>query len=120
MQVYDNFSVKQLRSLMIRKGIQNYSLFKTKFEMIRALEEKDEITGEPINLITHPITVHPLDQSQYARLTVAELKEQMDERNITNISHYKTKRSMILALEQEDKKYPVTKVQLLVNKVKGG
>lgn len=105
--IYDNMRKYQLRNIMIQKGFTKVSQYKTKMEMIQALELKDQET----NANTRKL-------SPYARMTVEELKEQIDERNIDRPSRFKTKLSMILALEQDDKiGTPVNKVKLLVNKV---
>lgn len=106
MQVYDNLPVHELRKKLIQRKFPNPSQYKTKMAIIEALELKDR-----------EFTTDAPSVSPYTRMTVEELKEQMLERNMEHISQYKTKLSMIRALEQEDKKEPVTKVQLLVNKV---
>jgi hypothetical protein len=106
MEVYDNLTVHQLKRRLIQKGFAHVSNFKTKMEMIEALEKVDRITAPDAPKV-----------SPYKRMTVEELKEQLEERNTENISKFKSKDSMIRELERQDNETPISKVVLLVKKV---
>ncbi len=109
MENYDAMNIRQLRSALVRKGFTNVSHFKTKMEMIEALEKSDTAT-------TTSVRRNRPKPSLYGRMTVEELKEQMQERGISQSKIY-TKTSMIYALEENDKLNPISSVKLIVNKV---
>ena len=105
MEVYDNLTVYSLRRRLVKKGF-NVSAFKTKMDMIEALELHDRTNCRDAPNV-----------SPFQRMTKDELKEQMKEREMENISRYKTKFSMISALENEKNNIVTKNVTLLVNKI---
>lgn len=106
MQVYDNLTVHELRRKLVQRRFPNPSQYKTKMEIIEALENKDR------EFIQDAPKVSP-----YTRMTVEELKEQLLERNTENISKLNSKNKLIRELEKQDQETPISKVVLLVNKV---